>query len=780
MLLIAVLIGASTLSIVVYMSAQTSAENLSEIQHHIEQGITSNGKVLTENHALALRGLALDNAFLDMQGLVERAVREDAEVAYGIFVSAEGETLAFNKQGSAGNADRVDRVDRVDNADRVDKQAWRTLGIPEASLQVKESTVERTRRFDTEVLEFSAPVMGEENEQLGTVRYGISTRRMVDALVRAKAESKASLLRSVGLIGLFVGLASLLGVLLSRLQAVRITKPVGELTDAAAKLASGDRSVKVDITSGDELQVLGGSFNRMVDELDTSYRQLERMNRTLEARVEERTAQLGAKNRDMRLVLDNVDQGFMTLSPAGIMAQERSKVVDSWFGPCDQPTTFWDYIGRVSPGFGAEFQMAWEQLTDGFLPREVCLMQIPSRLRVGSRTWELRYLALDSSLALDTGLTLDRGEVLEGVLVVASEITERLAKEREEAEQNELMQGFKKLMLDRSGFASFLKDAGQQVQLICTRSLDDDIVTFTHTVHTLKGNCGLMGLSVVARLCHAIEEQTEEKGRPGDAVLAELEARWQAIKEHIASFVGNMDERVIEIPEAEFTSLLVKISRDSFDADALRQMVTWQLEPISRPFERLAQQAKALAKRLGKGDIHVSVQSNGVRLEPETWNPFFSELAHLIRNSVDHGLETASERVVAGKPALGKLVFSACSSAHDLTLEFSDDGRGIDWERIALKAQNFGLPTKTNQDLLDALCHDRVSTRDEVTEISGRGVGMAALRQRVHQMGGTLEVRSKPSLGTTWVIRFPWSPKDVPTARMSRPPPSATASRVHG
>lgn len=755
MLAVTLLVGVSTLSIVVYTSARTSAENLSEIQRHIERGITSKGKVLTENHALALRGLALDNAFLDMQRLVAQAVREDVEVAYGLFVSSDAETLAFNRQG-------------VPPSESVDKQAWRTLGIAPEALQVTRSTVERTRRFDQEVLEFAAPVVGEENEQLGTVRYGISTRPMLDALARAKDESDANLLRSVKLIGALVGVASLLGLLLSRLQSVRITKPVGELTQAAAKLAAGDRRVRVNIASGDELEILGRSFNRMVEELDTSYTQLEQLNRTLEAKVEQRTAQLGAKNRDMRLVLDNVDQGFITLSPQGVMAHERSKVVDAWFGACQRPSTFWQYIARVSPTFALQFELGWGQLSEGFLPLELCLEQMPNRLVVAGRTWELRYLPFCKGQTQED-------QTLEGLLLVASEITARLAKEQEEAEQNELMQGFKRLMLDRSGFASFLKEANPMVQLICTRALEHDMLLCKRTLHTLKGNCGLMGLSVVARLCHAIEEQIDEDGRPGNAVLDELQVRWRSIQEHIASFVGNADQRMIEVPEPEFTQLLARVQRDSFDSEALNQMKTWQLEPISKPFERLAQQAKALAKRLGKGDVQVDIRHNGVRLEPDTWQPFFSEVVHLARNAVDHGLETASDRSAAGKPPSGCLGFSAVTSPHTLTLEFSDDGRGIDWTQIAKRADDLGLRSGTRQDLLDALCHDGVSTREKVTETSGRGVGMAAVQQRVKHMGGTLDVRSTPGAGTTWIIQFPWSPKEVPTARMSRPPAAAAA-----
>lgn len=749
MLLVAGMIGLSTLGIVVYLNTKTSEEHLREIQVHIEQGLRSKGKVLTENHARALRGLALDNAFLDMQRLVFRAVAEDQDVAYGIFVGSDGETLAFARNGVSKEGDVVD------------KQAWKGLGLDEKQLQVSAAASQRATRLGADTFEFAAPVVGEENEQLGTIRYGLSTERMQSALVEARKQADGALAHTLKLIGALVGLATLIGLLLARLQAVRITKPVGELTHAATQLAGGDRKVRVTISSGDELQVLGGSFNKMVEELDASYGQLEQLNRTLELKVEERTAQLGAKNRDMRLVLDNVDQGFITLSPDGIMATERSKVVDTWFGQSPSGQAFGDYISRHSPAFGIAFQMAWEQLKDGFLPFEMCLEQLPSRLSVGIRTWELRYLPFGRDTAMD------------GLLVVVSEITERLLKEREEAEQSELMQGFKKLMLDRSGFAAFLRDGSQMVKAITCGALLSDLVIFKRTVHTLKGNCALMGLSVVARLCHTIEEQTEEEGRPGAAILEELERRWQAINEHIAGFIGGPAQRVIEVPLPELTALIARMSEARVDDEALRTMLNWQLEPIERPFERLASQARALARRLGKGEITIEIQGNGVRLEPETWSPFFGEMAHLIRNAVDHGLETPAERDASEKATGAALTFTSKSNAHNLTMEFSDNGRGIDWDKISEKAEALGLPHKTPDDLLDALCHDGVSTRDEVTETSGRGVGMAALKQRIEHMGGKLQVRSKRNVGTTWIVQFPWSPKEVPTARLSRPPSPA-------
>src|SRR6478735_3744934 len=381
MLIVSSIIGGVTLAIVLFLSARSSAQHLRAIEGSIEEGITSKGKVLTENHALALHGMILDNAFLDMQTLLARAVSQDPDLVYGLFVNPDGEALAFQKRGAASG-------DPVAPA----KDAWRGLGLEQKELVAGKETIRRAFRLGQEVVEVAVPVLGEDYEILGTLRYGLSTRHMHQALDLAAAESKSQQINSIALIGMTVGLATLLGILLSRVQAVRITQPVQALTQAAIDLAAGERSVHVSINSGDELQVLGYSFNRMVEELKVSYGELEEMNRTLEHKVEERTLALAGRNRDMRLVLDNVDQGFVTLSMDGKMATERSAVVDQWFG--SGSGRFWQYLAATSPDFALSFEVGWDQLTADVLPYEVALDQLPSRLNGNGRSFSFRYLPL--------------------------------------------------------------------------------------------------------------------------------------------------------------------------------------------------------------------------------------------------------------------------------------------------------------------------------------------------------------------------------------------------
>jgi len=746
LLLVTALGGLATLAIVVVQSIQASARQLAAVQHYIEEGISSKGRVLTEHQALALRGLTVDNAFLDIRRLVDRAVQEDQDVLYGVYVASERETLALSRHGSPFSEDQSPAAD-----------AWRTLGLAEPELQVARTTLSHPTRLGETVLEVAAPVRDEDGELLGTVRYGLSTRRMEQALSQARADSDQRLRRSVLVVGGLIALTSMLGLLLSRVQAHRITKPVADLTHAAENLAKGDRSVQVAIDSGDELELLGASFNHMVRDLDASYRRLEEMNRTLERKVEERTTEVVQKNRDMRLVLDNVDQGFVTLGMDGKLALERSRVVDEWFGAYAEPVQIWDYFGKDSEQFALAFQLGWEQVVEDILPLEVALAQLPDRLTHELRAFSLRYLPFYKQDKLD------------GILVVIADITERLAREREEAEQKDLMQAFKRLMLDRSGFALFLRDGTEMVEPICSRRMDGDLVGLKRAIHTLKGNSASMGLAVVARLCHEFEEELAEHARLTDERLAELRKHWRALCEHVANFGALGNQRVIEVPEAEYSSLLARLSTEfSEHTELLEQVEAWRLEPVARPLHRLAEQAKGLARRLGKGEVTTVVESGDVRLDPDGWSPFFAELVHVVRNAVDHGLEPPDERERLGKRRAGSLSLRVECRLNTLTFEIGDDGRGIDWEGIAVRAKERGLPHRSREELVLALCADGVTTRAHATAASGRGVGMAAFRQRVESMNGRIELRSVRGAGTTIIVRFPLPAKDAASGTVRR------------
>jgi chemotaxis protein histidine kinase CheA len=179
----------------------------------------------------------------------------------------------------------------------------------------------------------------------------------------------------------------------------------------------------------------------------------------------------------------------------------------------------------------------------------------------------------------------------------------------------------------------------------------------------------------------------------------------------------------------------------------------WNYEPIAVHLNRLAKNSVKIAERVGK-ELRVVVEDHGVRLPYSCLKNVWPSLIHVIRNAVDHGLESPSERLAASKPIVGTITLSASIDGDLLDISISDDGQGINWDRVRQRAMSFGLEHHSQEHLVDALFHDGLSTSEMVTELSGRGVGLSAVRQACSQVNGTIAVESSHRLGTAFVFTF--------------------------
>ena len=267
---ILLLMSVATLSAVAWTNSATENERLTDIENQIRQSIRSRGSTLSESHALALKNLVSDNAFSDVMNLVSRATGQ-TDVVYGAFVSAEGQSWAY-----------VSPSTKPDSRPKPD--AWKELGLPESFLTNRKQSRRNVHLFDEDIEEFSAPVVGDEGELLGSVVYGLSTRSMSLAVEAARQKSRAELTEALMTIGLLGLLSFAIAIALISRAASHVTAPVVSLTKVANQIAQGERGIRADIKSGDELEVLAGAFNQMLQANEDAMDRLEvTMQRALEA-----------------------------------------------------------------------------------------------------------------------------------------------------------------------------------------------------------------------------------------------------------------------------------------------------------------------------------------------------------------------------------------------------------------------------------------------------------------------------------------------------------------
>jgi two-component system chemotaxis sensor kinase CheA len=180
--------------------------------------------------------------------------------------------------------------------------------------------------------------------------------------------------------------------------------------------------------------------------------------------------------------------------------------------------------------------------------------------------------------------------------------------------------------------------------------------------------------------------------------------------------------------------------------------------PISFVFSRFPRMVRDLSQRLGK-QVELKMSGEQTELDKTVLEKIGDPLVHLVRNSIDHGVEMPEARVAAGKPAAGAVFLEAYHKGGNITLEVGDDGGGLNRERILAKARSRGLigPTETLSDegIYDLIFMAGFSTAEQTTDISGRGVGMDVVRRNIKELGGTIEVRSTAGRGSRFIITLP-------------------------
>jgi two-component system chemotaxis sensor kinase CheA len=457
----------------------------------------------------------------------------------------------------------------------------------------------------------------------------------------------------------------------------------------------------------------------------------------------------------MRLVLDNVDQGFITIDREGIMADEHSAVIERWFDRSAPGGGLADYLAPFDPSFAERFALGWLQVKDGVLPLEVAIVQLPARLTVDQRTFAVAFRPI-------AGQVEGPSETFVRMLVVITDITAQLAQEESEGEQREVLVLVQHIVADRAGVEQFREEGGSLVERICAVP-PPATVELKRLVHTLKGNAGIFGLARLADRCQLVETHLDLEDRATPEGLEDLRTRWREVDRMLAAFLGAAPRDAIELRQDDIQELLAAIARGAGAAELRGIIARWALEPMARRLRRIGEQVQRLGRSLGKGEIRVIEEPNGVRLSEERWSPFWTSLIHIVRNAVDHGVESREERLAAGKPPLPTVTLRTFFDGAEVVIEVQDDGRGVAWEALAARASLLGLPTRTRADLVAALFSDGVSTRDQVTQISGRGTGAGAALAVCQALGGGAEVRSEPGRGTTFSFRFP-AAGDAPSA----------------
>jgi two-component system chemotaxis sensor kinase CheA len=224
----------------------------------------------------------------------------------------------------------------------------------------------------------------------------------------------------------------------------------------------------------------------------------------------------------------------------------------------------------------------------------------------------------------------------------------------------------------------------------------------------------------------------------------------------VAESMVGQDEEILALPSNKISrniSHLNKITRE------LQEMgMAMRLVPVRATFQKLTRAVRDLARKSGK-KVDLKLAGEDSEVDRSIVESIGDPLMHMVRNSIDHGLETVEERIKAEKPEVGNVWIRAYHKGGNIYLEIEDDGRGLDKKKILARAREKGL-ISSNKELSDKQIYNLItlpgfSTAEKVTDISGRGVGMDVVRKNIDAMRGHLEIESEYGWGTKFSMRLP-------------------------
>lgn len=487
-----------------------------------------------------------------------------------------------------------------------------------------------------------------------------------------------------------------------------------------------------------------------------------------------------ADGASLATLLDHSGQGFLTIDTT-LCVQPRCNAACATF--FDGPPAGKDLASLMaSAGFFDEedprdvlrrnFALVFQSAAHR--ARQAAFIDLlPEQVTLGARTLEVQYRWLPS----------------QQLMVILTDISETVALKdsirREHKRVEYLINALERraeLINTLSTWRRFLTNG---VDACLARGGQAGLAALHREVHTFKGLFAQDGFSAVPAALHLLEDalaghitdmplhQRFQQSFEATGVTAALEADLAVLHEALGVDLSQA-ERLREVPERAIADVAAAFARWSRQLPpALRSAALHGelagaidrlgLQPLSRMLEPHFKAAQGLAPQLGKALSPPRCEGPEVYLDAERTGRLMQSLVHVFRNAVDHGLETTEEREDIGKPAAGRIVCHMAVCEGLLTLQISDDGQGIDAARLREVAVRKGVITAAQAEAMDddaarqLVFADGLSTREQVSRLSGRGVGLAAVRETAAELGGVARVSAVPGEGAVFTLILPLS-----------------------
>ncbi len=488
----------------------------------------------------------------------------------------------------------------------------------------------------------------------------------------------------------------------------------------------------------------------------------------LERIVDERTAELSRANFEIQMLLDHAGQGFLSFDDSGRIGSELSRECYRIF----QKNICGDSVSEVLGVYcGSEEAPLISRIIDKafktaeIFESKVYLSLLPQELQVRDRNISIEYQMIEDSDS-------------RRVMTILTDVTEThaLMLTREEEKRNLKM--IVRVIKNRNSFLRSLEDYWTFTENGCQKLLEqekdpDEIFTeLFRMVHTFKGDFAQWGLSNTELALHEIESLIAYQRTMVDsceeavAFIEELDFD-KAIEKDLMileNAIGKsflQGDEYYEISRAEIVILEEMIQNNDIEGlgSRIREMRRINVKELLTPFDDYV---GTLAFGLDKKVNPLQVIGEDLRVDRKHYHDLMKVMTHIFRNMMDYGIEGPEERLRQSKPEFGSITCRVMKTSDSMmAIELEDDGSGIDQNKILniLIEKNpdrsDDYRQQTYEDLIQLIFSDGVSTSGDITTLSGRGIGLSAVREEVMKLNGTIKVSSALGAGTRFTIVLP-------------------------
>lgn len=495
-----------------------------------------------------------------------------------------------------------------------------------------------------------------------------------------------------------------------------------------------------------------------ISELQAARNQLEIYSKDLESIVRKRTAEIQDLNILMKALLDSLNQAFFVFDAQGVCAPLYSKACLDILDVTPAGQNIWDVL-KIQPPKVEGFKNWLYTVFSEMLPFDDLKPLGPDKIPHTFKTISLEYFPIRN----------EHGQI-EKIVCVGSDVTDLVAAQSQAEHDREKVQSILKMIQNKKELRLFLLETKTQLG---TLDMEFKKVTadFTHNrdsilriLHTIKGGAATFSYNHLKETAHQLEERMSTPVlNPEVAELKHaIETEAHSIINFYARVFGELtpkDDDNIQFTHTELETIL-RFQRIEDAKSFIEEKIYFQ--PVKNLVSQFPIVIEKTAQLLGKAIGPLIVKNDRVLVPQTSFDSFFNSFVHVLRNSVDHGIETPKMRNMLGKNLNGTLSLEFAIVVQNnkkcLQIKYRDDGQGVNPSRIRAKLIQKKIPHAhlSDDEVTYYIFNPSFSTRNEVTETSGRGVGLDAVKHEVDLLGGTIEISTELGQYTEFVFSLPY------------------------